>query len=74
MIQKARKHVLDSIEKINGCEYISVENAMEAVDIMQKEMGDAFNSLFRGGCFTEMHFDFDPMEGNKLNITITGRQ
>ena len=74
MIQKARKHVLDSIEKINGSEYISVENAMEAVDIMQKEMGDAFNSFFRGGCFTEMHFDFDPMEGNKLNITITGRK
>ena len=24
--------------------------------------------------FTEMHFDFDPMEGNKLNITITGRK
>lgn len=74
MIQKARKHVLDSIVKIEGKEYVSIENAMEAVDIMQKEMGDAFNSLFRGGCFTEMHFDFDPMKGNKLNITITGRQ
>ena len=73
MIQKAKKHVLDSIVKIDGKEYVSVEDAMEAVDIMQKEMGVAFNSLFREGCFTEMCFNFDPMKGNKLNITITGR-
>lgn len=73
MIQKARKQILDSIVKIDGKEYVSVENAMEAVDIMQKEMGDAFNSLFRSGCFTEIYFAFDPMKGNKLKITITGR-
>ncbi len=73
MISRSKKQILDSIVKIDGKAYVSVENAMEAVDIMQKEMGDAFNSLFRSRCFTEICFEFDPMKGNKLNITITGR-